>query len=125
MAENDRTEEVLQTRLYWPGERAKKEMRKLKTDFFAPPIEEEVLPKPKKKPQFLTKSQVGLVNQLVALNVSKVTGKYLVEHSTRQVIKKWIKAIHHASPKDKGAFLVKAIKEGWQVSEEYLQKEEE
>ena len=110
---------------YWPGQRVKKEMRKVKTEFFAPPIEEGVLPKPKKKPQSLTKSQVDLVNQLVALNVSKVTAEDLVKYSSHQSIKKWLKAIHYTKAEDKAAYLVKAIKENWQAPEEYLKKEEE
>jgi len=109
---------------YWPGQRVKKEMRKAKTEFFAPPIEEGVLPKPKKKPQSLTKSQADLVNQLVALNVSKVTAEDLVKYSNQQSIKKWIKAIHYTKAEDKAAYLVKAIKENWQVPEEYLKAEE-
>jgi len=110
---------------YWPGGRAKKEMRKVKTEFFAPPMEEEVLPLPKEKPQPLGKSQIGLVNQLVALNVSEITAKDLVKDSSQEAIKKWIKGIHYTKAKDKAAYLVKAIKEGWQVPEEYLRKEGE
>lgn len=109
---------------YWPGQRVKKEMRKAKTEFFAAPIEEGVLPKPKKKPRSLTESQVNLVNQLVALNVSKVTAEDLVKYS-QQSIKKWIKAIHYTKAEDKAAYLVKALKENWQAPEEYLKKEEE
>jgi len=109
---------------YWPGERAKEEMRKVKLEVFKPQLmEEEVLPKPK-KPQALTESQINLVNQLVALNVSKITAEDLVRHSSGQAIKKWIKAIHYTKAKDKAAYLVKAIKENWQVPEEYLKAEE-
>jgi len=106
---------------YWPGERAKKEMRRIKKEFFKP---EEVLSEPEESPT-LTKSQIDLVNQLVALNVSKVTAEDLVKHSDEQAIKTWIKAIHYTKAKDKAAYLVKAIKERWQLPEEYLRKEEE
>lgn len=99
-------------------------MRKAKTEFFASPIEEGVLPKPKKKPQSLTKSQLDLVNHLVALNVSKVTADDLVNYSSQHSIKKWIKAIHYTKAEDKAAYLVKAIKENWQVPEEYLKAED-
>jgi len=110
---------------YWPGERAKKEMRKIKTESFKfLPTEEEVLPKPKKKSQSLPKSQIDLVNQLVALNVSKITAEDLVKYSSQYAIKKWIKGIHYTKAKDKAAYLVKAIKENWQVPEEYLKAEE-
>jgi len=99
-------------------------MRKIKKEAFAPLIEEEVLPEPKRNSQALTKSQIDLVNQLVVLNVSKVTAEDLVKYSSQQVIKKWIKAIHYTNAKDKAAYLVKAIKENWQVPEEYLKTEE-
>ena len=108
---------------YWPGQRVKKEMRKAKTEFFAAPIEE-VLPLPKRGSQPSSKSPVDLVNQLIALNVSETTAKDLVEHSSQQVIRKWIKGIHYTNAKDKGAYLVKAIRENWQVPEEYLKAEE-
>ena len=109
---------------YWPGRRVKKEMRKVKTEFFVPPIEEAV-PLPKRRSQPSSKSPVDLVNQLIALNVSETTAKDLVEHSSQQVIRKWIKGIHYTNAKDKGAYLVKAIRENWQAPEEYLKKKEE
>ena len=56
--------------------------------------------------------------------MSEVTAKNLVRHSSEQAIKKWIKAISYANPKDKAAYLVKAIKEEWQVPEEYLKAEQ-
>ena len=108
---------------YWPGQRVKKEMRKAKIEFFTAPIEE-VLPLPKRRSQPSSKSQVDLVNQLIALNVSETTARDLVEHSSQQVIRKWIKGIHYTNAKDKGAYLVKAIRENWQVPEEYLKAEE-
>jgi len=108
---------------YWPGQRVKKEMRKVKTEFFAAPIEE-VLPLPKRRSQPSSKSQVDLVNQLIALSVSETTAKDLVEYSSQQVIRKWIKGIHYTNAKDKGAYLAKAIRENWQVPEEYLKAEE-
>jgi len=109
---------------YWPGRRVKKEMSKIKTEFFVPPIEEAV-PLPKRRSQPSSKSPVDLVNQLIALNVSETTAKDLVEHSSQQVIRKWIKGIHYTNAKDKGAYLVKAIRENWQAPEEYLKKKEE
>ncbi len=106
---------------YWPGERAKKEMRRIKKEFFKP---EEAFPESEES-RTLTKSQIDLVNQLVALNVSKITAENLVKHSNQQAIEEWIKAIHYIKAKDKAAYLVKAVKEGWQVPEEYSKKEEE
>jgi len=77
---------------HWPGERAKKEMRKIKTkkEFFELPPGEEGFLKPE-KPRILSKSQTNLVNQLVSLNVSKVTAQDLVKHSSQQAIRRWIK----------------------------------
>lgn len=110
---------------YWPGERARKEMRKVKTNFFkASLIEEEALSGPKET-RVLTKSQqIDLVNRLMALNVSKATAKNLVKHKSQQAIKKWIKAIYYTNAKDKAAYLVKAIKGNWLLPEEYLKEEE-
>jgi len=110
---------------YWPGKRAKKEMRGIKTESFKfLPIEKEILPKPKKKPQSFSKSQINLVNELVKLNVSEITAEDLVKHSSEQAIRKWVKGIHYTKAKDKAAYLVKAIRENWQVPEEYLKTEE-
>jgi len=110
---------------YWPGERVKKEKKRAKTEFFEPQlIEEKVLPGPKRKPQALTESQTNLANHLVTLNVSKITANDLVRHSSQQTIKKWVKAIHYTKAEDKAAYLVKAIRENWQVPEEYLKAEE-
>ena len=108
---------------YWPGERAKKEMRKVKTEFITPPIEE-LLPEPKGKSKSLTKSQINLLNELVKLNVSKITAEDLVKYSSQQAIKKWVKGIHYTKAEDKAAYLVKAIRENWQVPEEYSRAEE-
>jgi len=110
--------------LYYPGERAKKEMRKVKTEFFESQPIKEALPEPKKKPQSFSKTQINLVNQLVKLNISKITANDLVKYSNQQIIKKWIKAIYYTKAKDKAAYLVKAIKENWQAPEEYLKAEE-
>jgi flagellar biosynthesis GTPase FlhF len=38
------------------------------------------------------------------------------------VIEKWIEAIHYAKAEDKAAYLVKVIRENWQVPEEYLRE---
>lgn len=41
------------------------------------------------------------------------------------MIKKWLEAIHYAKAEDKAAYLVKAIRENWQVPEGYIRKEED
>jgi len=107
---------------YWPGQRAKKEMRK--TEFFGVLPEEEILPKLRDKSKNFSKSQINLINELLKLNISEITAEDLVKHNNQQAIRKWIKAIHYTKAKDKAAYLVKAIKENWQVPEEYLKAEE-
>jgi len=41
------------------------------------------------------------------------------------LIKKWIEAINYSNAGDKAAYLVKAIRENWQVPEEYLKGKRE
>ena len=66
-----------------------------------------------------------MVDKLVKLNVSRIIAEGLIINSDQQVIEKWIKAIHYAKAEDKAAYLVKAIRENWQVPEGYLRKEED
>jgi flagellar biosynthesis GTPase FlhF len=40
------------------------------------------------------------------------------------VIEKWLEAIHYTKADDKAAYLVKAIRENWQVPEEYSREKE-
>ncbi|MBE3094557.1 MAG: hypothetical protein IMZ52_05960, partial [Actinobacteria bacterium] len=54
--------------------------------------------------------------------VSKVTAENLIKNNDQELIVKWIKAIHYAKADDKAAYLVKAIRENWQVPEEYLRE---
>lgn len=65
-----------------------------------------------------------LVNQLVTLNVSKITAERLVKKHNLDTIKEWIQAIDFTNADDKAAYIVKAIKENWQVPEEYLKEKE-
>ena len=111
---------------YWPGERAKEEMRKAeiksinnRTDKYLPVAKEEV--------KIFSKEQDNLVDKLVEQNVSKVTAENLIKNNDQELIKKWIEAINYTNAEDKAAYLVKAIRENWQVPEEYLReiKEEE
>ena len=135
---------------YWPGERAKEEMKRAKiksidgrTPVCVQPAyrangagrrtgREEYLPGPKEEVKEFSKEQVDLVNKLLELNVSKVTAEKLIKNNDQELIKKWIEAINYSNANDKAAYLVKAIRENWQFPEEYLrrkrdeeQKEEE
>ncbi len=111
---------------YWPGERAKKEMKRAKTK--TKNINNragEYLPGQKDEVKEFTKEQVGLVNKLLKLNVSKVTAGNLIKNNDQELIKKWSEAINYSNAGDKAAYLVKAIRENWQVPEEYLRKKRE
>ncbi|MDD5013880.1 MAG: replication initiator protein A [Atribacterota bacterium] len=113
---------------YWPGERAKEEMKRAKIKNIDGQTEE-YLPGPKKEVIKYSKDlsacnaqaeQSILINQLVKINVSKVTAENLIKNNDQGLIKKWIEAINYTNAEDKAAYLVKAIRENWQVPEEYL-----
>ena len=88
---------------------------------------EEYLPVLKEEVKEISKEQITLINQLVKINVSKVTAENLIKNNDQELIKKWIEAINYTNADDKAAYLVKAIRENWQFPEEYLReiKEEE
>ena len=118
---------------YWPGERAKEEMKRAKiksinnrTGEYLPGPKEEVI----KYSQDLSAcnaqaEQITLINQLVKINVSKVTAENLIKNNDQEIIKKWIEAINYTNAEDKAAYLVKAIRENWQFPEEYLKGKRE
>ena len=106
---------------YWPGERAKEEMKRVKIKSIDDRTEE-YLPGPKEEVKKYSKEQVGLINQLVKINVSKVTAENLIRNNDQELIKKWIEAINYSNAGDKAAYIVKAIRENWQVPEEYLRE---
>jgi len=116
---------------YWPGERAKEEMKKGKTKSINNRTGE-YLPEPKREVKIFSEEQVDLVNKLLELNVSKVTAENLIKNNDQELIEKWIEAISYSNAGDKAAYIVKAIRENWKFPEEYLkgkkeeqQKEEE
>jgi len=109
---------------YWPGERAKEEIRRAETKSINNRIDT-YLPGPKEGAIKYSKEQVDLVNKLLELNVSKVTAENLVKSNDQILIEKWVEAINYSSAGDKAAYLVKAIRENWQVPEEYLRKKRE
>ena len=109
---------------YWPGERAKEEMKRAKIKSIDDRTEE-YLPGPKEEVIKYSKEQVDLVNKLVKINVSKVTAENLIKNNDQELIKKWIEAINYSNAGDKAAYLVKAIRENWQFPEEYLRGKRE
>jgi hypothetical protein len=72
--------------------------------------------------KIFSKERADLVDKLVRLNVSKVTAEDLIKNNDQEVIEKWIEAINYSNADDKAAYLVKAIRENWQVPEEYLKE---
>ncbi|MBA7547934.1 hypothetical protein ES705_40375 [subsurface metagenome] len=109
---------------YWPGERAKEEIRRAKTriaDFQT----EEYLPGPKRGLGNFSQEQNDLIDKLVKLNISRITAEDLLINYDQQLVGKWLGAIHYAKAEDKAAYLVKAIRENWRVPEGYLKKEED
>ncbi|MBA7561178.1 hypothetical protein ES695_16305 [Candidatus Atribacteria bacterium 1244-E10-H5-B2] len=109
---------------YWPGERAKEEIKRAKTkivDFQT----EGYLPGPKIGLGNFFQEQNDLIDKLVEANVSRVTAECLIINYDQQLIGKWLEAIDYAKAEDKAAYLVKAIRENWQFPEEYLREKRE
>ena len=111
---------------YWPGERAKEEMKRAKIKSINNRAGE-YLPGQKEEVKEFSKEQVDLVNKLLEINVTKVTAENLIKNNDQELIKKWIEAINYSNADNKAAYLVKAIRENWQFPEGYLReiKEEE
>lgn len=80
-------------------------------------------PREEQKPRHLDKNQEDLVSQLITKGVSEITAYDLVLNSRQELINKWIKAIGYVQAEDKAAYLVKAIRQNWQVPEKYLKAE--
>jgi hypothetical protein len=117
---------------YWPGERAKEEIRRAETKSINHP-KKQYLPGPKEEVNKYSKDlsacnaqaeQVDLVNKLVKINVSEVTAENLIKNSDQELIKDWVRAIDFTNAENKAAYIVKAIKEDWQLPEEYLREKE-
>ncbi|HUS50371.1 MAG TPA: replication initiator protein A [Candidatus Paceibacterota bacterium] len=109
---------------YWPGERAKEEMKRAKIKSINNRTGEYLLG-PKREVKIFSEEQAKLVNKLLELNVSKVTAEKLIKNNDQELIKKWIEAINYSNAGDKAAYLVKAIRENWQFPEEYLREKRE
>jgi hypothetical protein len=109
---------------YWPGERAKEEMKRAKIKSINNRTGE-YLPGPKEEVIKYSKEQINLIDKLVKINVSKVTAENLIKNNDQELIEKWIEAINYSNADDKAAYLVKAIRENWQFPEEYLREKRE
>ncbi|MBA7490291.1 hypothetical protein ES702_00828 [subsurface metagenome] len=109
---------------YWPGERAKEEIKRAKIKSINNRVEG-YLSGLKEKVKNFSEEQIDLVNKLLKLNVSEVTAENLIKNNDQELIKKWIEAINYSNADDKAAYLVKAIKENWQFPEEYLREKRE
>lgn len=109
---------------YWPGERAKEEMKRAKANSIDSRTGE-YLPGQKREVKEFSKEQVDLVNKLLELNVSKITAENLIKNNDQELIEKWIEAINYSNADDKAAYVVKAIRENWQFPEEYLREKRE
>jgi len=118
---------------YWPGERAKDEIKRAEIKSINNRAGE-YLPGPKEEVNKYFKDlsacnahaeQINLINKLVKINVSKITAENLIKSNEQELIKKWIEAINYTNADDKAAYLVKAIRENWQLPEEYLREKRE
>jgi len=105
---------------YWPGERAKEEMKR--ATLFSSNQEEDLLLGPKPEVKKISEEQINLIDKLVKINVSEVTAEKLIKNNDQGLIEKWIKVINYSNADDKAAYIVKAIRENWQFPEEYLRK---
>jgi phosphatidylserine/phosphatidylglycerophosphate/cardiolipin synthase-like enzyme len=86
---------------------------------------EGLLPESKEEVKKYSKERVDLVNNLVKMNVSKVTAENLIKNNDQELIENWIEAINYSDADDKAAYIVKAIRESWQFPEEYLKEKRE
>ena len=105
---------------YWPGERAKKEMKRAK--ILNNHQTEVLLPEPEKEGKKYSEEQINLINELVKINVSKITAENLIKSNDQEIIKKWIEAVKYSNADKQAAYLVKAIRENWQFPAKYLRK---
>ena len=109
---------------YWPGEKAKEEMKRAKIKGINNRTEGH-LSGPKEGVKIFSKEQADLVNKLLELNVSEITAGNLIKNNDQGLIEKWIEAISYSNAGDKAAYIVKAIRENWQFPEEYLREKRE
>jgi len=80
------------------------------------------LPEPEEEVKKYTEEQIDLINNLIELNVSKITAEKLIKSNDQELIEKWIEAMKYSNADNQAAYLVKAIREKWQFPEEYLRK---
>jgi len=106
---------------YYPGEKAKSEIRKFNYQLILPEDRSEV----REEAGDLTDHQIELIDSLMKLNVSRITAESLVRWYDGDLVEEWIKAIQYVKAKDKAAYIVKAIKENWSLPDEFLRSKEE
>jgi len=102
---------------YYPGPRAREEVKRYAIpetgfNYLDESVEFQMLPA-------LTPEQKELVKGLVAKGVTKLVAEELIRNHDEERIKDWLAAIGHVKAKDRAAYLVKAIREGWELPEAY------
>lgn len=74
----------------------------------------------------LTEAQQELLKQMEGVGVTRRTAERLAKQSAPQVIGNWLKVIEEdESIQDRPAYLVKALREGWQLPESFWRKDAE
>jgi hypothetical protein len=77
------------------------------------------------KPE-LTDTELQLLKQMESLGMSRIVAEDLVRRSDPQVIINWLKVIEdEQNVQDRPAYLVKALREGWQLPESFCRREAE
>jgi hypothetical protein len=56
--------------------------------------------------------------------VTKITASRLVKKYNHEAIKDWVRAVDFTNAENEAAYIVKAVKEDWQLPEEYLREKE-
>ncbi|RLF54160.1 MAG: hypothetical protein DRN13_03065 [Thermoplasmata archaeon] len=109
---------------YYPGWRAMEEVERFKEYFEVKTAK--TLPESDQEEELepLTPVQADLVNRLMELNVSRSTAEDLVRSYDQEIIERWIEAIHYTRAGDKAAYLVKAIRQNWNLPGRYLEEKE-
>lgn len=122
---------------YWPGPRAKEEIQHFRQALLPaetssisadePGIINDQFARPRKriakKEEGLTEAQQELASRLKGVGVSQVTAVKLVLLAKPGIIGNWLKVIEYEEGiQDRPAYLVKALREGWQLPESFQQR---
>ncbi|MBC7288666.1 MAG: replication initiator protein A, partial [Armatimonadetes bacterium] len=120
---------------YWPGERAQTEIAKASKRCRLGRTEMSALPELEAPSELASRQSAGagggrpqaddeLVRMLVEKKVSEAVARELVASRPGELIRRWAEAVDYARARDKGAFLARAIREGWELPEEYVRAKE-